>query len=316
MPSRNVLLTGAGFTANWGGFLNTEMWSHIFNNKIVQTNRKVRALLLDNFKFERVLDIVRDSGSYSDSDRETIWAAVNTAFEKLESNTAKEASEPRNKAQLAGQFIEDIFSKERGFFFTLNQDLFVERHLFSSRNLRPGINPVHSYPNPGAGLGQWRFAVPTNEDISTNGDAYLSQVTTDRIRYVKLHGSIDWRSEQGSHVWVIGGGKMEAIEKEPILRFYFRTFEKTLSAAKSLLVIGYGFNDDHINGVLLHAINECKLRVIVISPQEPNRFQEELKPQWKDIWKGLGGYYPYKLIDVLKNIRLMGDIVLSLRFGS
>ena len=34
--SKNILLTGAGFTKNFGGFVATEMWEKIFNCSEVQ----------------------------------------------------------------------------------------------------------------------------------------------------------------------------------------------------------------------------------------------------------------------------------------
>ncbi len=56
MPKDLILLTGAGFTHNFGGFLAREMWSKIFNNPIVQASTEARKLLLDDFDFESIYE--------------------------------------------------------------------------------------------------------------------------------------------------------------------------------------------------------------------------------------------------------------------
>lgn len=316
MASPNVLLTGAGFTANWKGFLKYEMWSQIFNQKTVQNNRKIRALLFENFAFEHALDVVRDNGVYSNEDRGSIWSAVNIAFDRLERYSTQAAEEPANHADMAAKFIKDVFNGEQGFFFTLNQDLFVERHLFSAISLRPLIEPVNKYPIQGASVDQWRFTVPKKEDILANGPASLTQVTTDQIRYIKLHGSLDWRSDWGLHVWVIGGGKRDAIEREPILQFYFNTFRDVLNRSQKLLVIGYGFRDDHINEVIIEAAEKHGLRIYIISPDSPDDFKANSlpAPQRNRIWKSLAGYYPYKFRDVYMDNRRSKELTTSLVF--
>ena len=49
-----ILLTGAGFTKNFGGFLASEMWSKIFNTPAIQANKKLRDLLEGNDDFEEI----------------------------------------------------------------------------------------------------------------------------------------------------------------------------------------------------------------------------------------------------------------------
>jgi hypothetical protein len=49
-----ILLTGAGFTRNFGGFLANQMWDKIFNREQVQNHPSLVNLLKDNFDFESV----------------------------------------------------------------------------------------------------------------------------------------------------------------------------------------------------------------------------------------------------------------------
>ena len=66
---------------------------------------------------------------------------------------------------------------------------------------------------------------------------------------------------------VIGGTKSKAIANTPILQAYIDAFQNALSAADAkLMVIGYGFRDDHINEAISSA-TKSGLRLFNISPQ-------------------------------------------------
>jgi hypothetical protein len=60
-----VLLTGAGFTRNFGGFLVNQMWDKILNHEQVQSHPSLVNLLKDNFDFESVYNEVMDGNSHS-----------------------------------------------------------------------------------------------------------------------------------------------------------------------------------------------------------------------------------------------------------
>jgi len=49
-----VLLTGAGFTKNFGGFLAIEMWSKVFNHPEIQSSEKLKSLIQNNFNYENI----------------------------------------------------------------------------------------------------------------------------------------------------------------------------------------------------------------------------------------------------------------------
>ena len=126
--------------------------------------------------------------------------------------------------------------------------------------------------------------------------------------YVKLHGSYGWLSQDGTDAMVIGHGKKGRIEKEPLLSWYLSLFKEVLHAGdRKLVVIGYGFGDDHINEIITGAIKEKGLQLYIICPMEPEQFRNqllrlhgvniELNPYGEDIWSGLYGYYPSKVTD-------------------
>lgn len=108
---------------------------------------------------------------------------------------------------------------------------------------------------------------------------------------------------------MIGHAKTEIIKKEPLLRWYLSLFEEVLrEPERNLVVIGYGFGDEHINAVIADAIRECGLRLYVISPKQPrdfremlspvNSFVERFTPRGDDLWQGLFGYYRASVTDL------------------
>jgi len=126
---------------------------------------------------------------------------------------------------------------------------------------------------------------------------------TGQFMYVKLHGSYGWALQDESEVMVIGTTKARIIEKQPLLEWYLSLFKGVLNAPeRNLVLVGYGFGDEHVNDIIADAIRDNGLRLYVISPKEPKEFKnyldptygfvEDPKPRGDEIWKGLHGYYP------------------------
>ncbi len=71
---------------------------------------------------------------------------------------------------------------------------------------------------------------------------------------IKLHGSVNWRDPEGNQLLVMGGSKQQAINRHPITRRYLDIFSEILNMGQTkLMAIGYGFNDSHINDILVRA---------------------------------------------------------------
>ncbi|MCO5382418.1 MAG: SIR2 family protein [Methanosarcina barkeri] len=214
-------------------------------------------------------------------------------------------------------------TNNRGFIFTLNQDLFIERFYRNpsrdpSRqfyNARLSIPGIDKYPmwfmseegNPFNGT-------PTEEEVkqfyTLKGDEYHTLPNKNEFNskegsllkgsyfLIKLHGSYNWISSDGSDMMVIGRGKSKQIHKEPLLTYYYDLFKEVLSQdQRRLLVIGYGFGDEHINSILSEAVREHKLKIYILSPESPKSFKEKLCDGFEksedtiDIWKGVSGYF-------------------------
>ena len=304
MPNENknlILLTGAGFTRNFGGFLAREMWSKIFNNPSVQAREKVRDVLSKDFDFESVYAEVLRGFRYDDDDKSALRTAVEQAYKELDDTVKNWSFNDRNPSGLniygLGDLIAIISHKgsDQGCFFTLNQDLYMER----ARGFKsPGV--LYSSMDPVASV-----RLPNESEV----EAVKS--TLNNASYIKLHGSYGWVSSLGGTQMVIGKNKSEDIEREPLLRWYLELFENAIyEGNKKLLVIGYGFRDDHINNILLKGVQEHALSLYVVNTTDPESFKNLLegRPSDNRIWevskyfpiweKGIKGYFPYSLREI------------------
>jgi hypothetical protein len=83
----------------------------------------------------------------------------------------------------------------------------------------------------------------------------------------KLHGSSNWRDQEGSEVMILGGAKATAIQRFPVLSWYADVFRSSLfQPGARLMIIGYGFRDGHINAALESAV-DAGLKVFIIDPK-------------------------------------------------
>jgi SIR2-like domain len=150
-------------------------------------------------------------------------------------------------------------------------------------------------------LPQEHVTLPTETQLASLKAEFWNK-KYNNFMYVKLHGSYGWKAHDGSMVMVVGQGKQGKIDKEPLLRWYLSLFEDAVNEGdKNLIVIGYGFADEHINNIIANAVHDHGLRLYIISPQLPADFQQdlsgvhgtntELKHPGDEIWKGLHGYY-------------------------
>ena len=145
--SQHILLTGAGFTHNFGAPLANQLWALIFNHSKVQNTERVRAALLGNSDFETVYHTIMDGQQYSKEEKQAIESAVFDGYLDIDTTIRnfsfrEGAPYPVNIYQV--QKMIDAFTgtkQEPGFIFTLNQDLFLERKYFNGeRPILPGIN--------------------------------------------------------------------------------------------------------------------------------------------------------------------------------
>lgn len=274
---KNLLLTGAGFTANFNGFLSREIGLRIFN--YLPPNSKVRSLLLERPSvFEAIYYevLVGKPQDFTEKEREDFKKAVMTTYIDLDRIVCQFGHRGRSGYGLFygnfSRFIAGSFagnnSSERGAIFTLNQDLFLER--------------VHGFKAPM--FHEFAFQLQNNYQIlertmftrmpdKTEMEGKINKYVQDRFTsdgdffYFKLHGSYGWLASDGSDLMVLGDFKEKRIEEEPLLNWYYGCFKELLFRdGIKILIIGYGFNDSHINKIIKDAIDNYGLQFCVLTP--------------------------------------------------
>jgi len=296
-PRKALLLTGAGFSRPFGGYLASEMWALIFRQPEVSGSERLRTEMLREMNFERVYEQTTNSTTYSNEEKRGLTEAVWRAYFQMHSEMCV-----HKNAMAAYEVVRAFVSRfnnpdlpgERGFVFTLNQNLLVEKfHTSDTSIVLPG---VISHDADGQNV-----TLPEAADVERAAEQFW-QEKGQALVYVKLHGSFNWRRNDGSRSLVIGTKKGTVLSGEPLLKWYQDIFHRVLhEPGRSLLVIGYSFRDPHINETILSAVNTSGLRLFVMSPRTPDEFRNMLlgvepgkirmQGQGDDIWKSLYGYY-------------------------
>lgn len=329
--NKHILLTGAGFTKNFGTPLASEMWTEIFNHEKIQTHPKIKELMTNDFDYELIYNSVME-GPYKDDEKEAINDAMKSAYGYIDTILIdKIKNQPRSTKPInvnTNDFISkfsatenDCYldinnvknhvyrqSKIKSFIFTLNQDLFFER-LYDNHSAAklsiPGIenNPYWFKTTFSKPLELSDYSQLPNEkelnrikpNILSGGNFFL----------IKLHGSYNWMSFDGTQKMVIGSGKTHQIQKEPLLKYYFDIFKKVLSQNQThLLIIGYGFGDDHINRIISESVRDNELKIYIFSPESPKEFKKkilDINKFGEDIWQGISGYFQYSLKEIFSD---------------
>ena len=284
--SETVLLTGSGFTKNYCGLLASEMWEEI-NNYIDNTDKERLKLLIKNeldFDYEKIFEEVMKRDKYSKEERDTINKCLLEAYKSMDQRIITNGYLYGHRVCIDSNalqnFIRDLAGgkKEKGFFFTLNQDISIERY-FRTAVISPCIERINESDDS---LKQeifknnWFKKVPDEEELIKRKLDKEGKWKNEKVYYIKLHGSFDWKDSEDNEIMVIGTSKLEDIEKEPILKWYLEMFKCVLSMPnRRLLIIGYGFRDKHINDVIVNSINQYGLKLYINYPKDRAAFEKD-----------------------------------------
>jgi hypothetical protein len=86
--------------------------------------------------------------------------------------------------------------------------------------------------------------------------------------FYKLHGSSNWQSDSGEPLLIMGNAKTGAIQRFSVLRNYHEHFAARLNEGNAkLMIIGYSFQDEHINAVIDQASRERGLGTYLVDPR-------------------------------------------------
>lgn len=284
--SETVLLTGSGFTKNYCGLLAREMWEEI-NNYIEITDEKRLKLLIKNksdFDYEKIFEEVMKGDKYSKEEKDTINECLLVSYKSMEqriiTNGYLYGPEVCIDSKALEYFIRDLAGgqKEKGFFFTLNQDISIERY-FRTAVITPCIERINELDGSLKQVffkNSWFRKVPDEEELVKRKLDKEGKWKNEKVYYIKLHGSFNWKGSEDNEIMVIGTSKLEDIEKEPILKWYLEMFKCVLSMPnRRLLIIGYGFRDKHINDVIVNSINQYGLKLHINYPKDRTAFEND-----------------------------------------
>ena len=255
----NILITGAGFSRNWGGWLANEAFEYLLG--VDDLHPRVRRLLWDHKErkqgFEGVYTALK-SAATNPTEQDIFLqfdAAVSGMFHVMRGGFAS--------ATLYSHILRFLAQFEA--IFTLNQDTLMEQKYlaFGRDDFRefsggvffggeaPGLKKAQDkeWESPG-------FYTPTEPPYKIS----------ERFQpYFKLHGSSNWTaSNDGRLMLILGGGKDAEIHKYPLLTWYFSEFERRI-AGNQVVIIGYSFGDEHINKRLSAAARKGT-RYFIIDP--------------------------------------------------
>jgi len=148
--------------------------------------------------------------------------------------------------------------------FTVNQDTLLEAQYFDGTLPRwsgvqlPGMKDFGPPPHTmGSIFDKIHKKAP---DLATY------QINPQCQPYFKLHGSINWVEDKSGYLVVLGGDKATYIKQHPILTRYHQEFATYLARPSArLMVIGYGYNDPHINDAITRGV-EQGLKLFIVDP--------------------------------------------------
>lgn len=282
----HIVLLGAGFTRNWGGWLANEVFEFLIGTPELLADAGLRQMLwrhrLGGFEdalseLQRAILAPANRGSeeglsYWDTNNKIplrdhfikLQTAVRRMFSDMNNAITSGFESESGRNQSIGQFLARFDAV-----FTLNQDLFLESLYV------PYVKKMNSGRWKGASLPGIRQGDRATEK---SGELYSSSeysyqprpreefaVEADLQPIFKLHGSSNWFTAGGDPMLIIGGEKTRAISQFELLAWYAQEFERRLSEGIRVMVIGYGFRDRHINDAFARAA-EKGLQLFVVDP--------------------------------------------------
>jgi hypothetical protein len=269
-----LLLTGAGFSRNWGGWLAEDVFEYLLGDTDldVELRRMLWADRRKGYGFEDTLGelqrLVREHGRSEDSRRLDALDALTTSLagmlNLMNQGLAAARFEPSNDVNRSIA----AFLRQFDALFTLNQDLLLEHHY----NNDPAA--FHASGRAGWQVAGVRRLGPDVGFDPTPPMARMQTPSADSFDAAhgfqpcfKLHGSSNFVRDPGGRILVMGGNKVDTIQDEPLLRWCRGQFVDYLSRADRLMVMGYSFGDRHINDAIAAAVGGGRLKLFIVDPR-------------------------------------------------
>lgn len=272
----HFLLTGAGFSYNWGGYLAKEAFDYLLG--VTEHDADLRRVIwADQAKgrgFETTLARLRKEyeENYSpqvEQDFQNMTSAVRRMFGDMWLAFSQSTFDNQFDDKRLGVVR---FLSRFDAIFTLNQDTLLETHYLPA--VRQEDFAKNTYQGP-RNVGAYRPGLVEADETLTFGSIQSSiplfkagddfSAVPNLQPYFKLHGSIDIQDGRNMML-ILGGDKKTDIAKHPLLQSYHAQFRWRLNMPRArLMVIGYSFADAHINKIIFDAV-ENGLKLFLVGP--------------------------------------------------
>jgi hypothetical protein len=264
------LLTGAGFSRNWGGWLADEAFEYLLGcAELLPYHRNLLWKHRGKGGFESVLQELRDEyiknpGPHSTKPLQEFDKLLMSMFYSM--NNAFSQFEPVTNPGLGHQptFMRDFLARFDAI-FTLNQDTLLEQKYINSGLLDGSRGRWFGCQSPGL-LEENIAGVPyAHPGIFRPADPPFT-INERTQPYFKLHGSSNWRALSGMTVLIMAENKGTQIDGVALLDWYRTEFRTRLSQPDAkLMIIGYSFRDPHINEIIAACV-PTGLKLFIIDP--------------------------------------------------
>lgn len=268
----HYLLTGAGFSRNWGGWLANEVFEYLLADRDLTAPIRSQLWLdkMSGGNFEDTLQHFREVAQKGyPSHYDLLLAILSGMFNAMKNAFVGMGASFEFQTTNMNMNVA-VFLQKFDAIFTLNQDTLLEAHY-----LNDDIG--------GLGRGRWNgWQIPGLEEpprsmvrMSSSERTMMRTARTSGFvlsgkneqPYYKLHGSHNWNSgPTSSQLLIMGGSKEADISASPLLEWYSQRFREAIVAPHArLMIIGYSFSDRHINSVLLSA-QAAGARFFIVDP--------------------------------------------------
>jgi hypothetical protein len=253
---KHVLLLGAGFSRNWGGWLATEAFEYLLGRP--EIDEPLRQLLWKHRRgegFEGALGEVqeqylRTADPISREQVRQLEAAIGQMFADMNRGFANREFEFQTDAAYLVRTFLVLFDA----IFTLNQDLLLERHYLND-NVMLGNHPKGRW-NGWQIVGMQRhhakdagFIVPGEVNLGIWVPAPKVVIEPRYQPYIKLHGSSNWRDATDARIWVMGTNKRATLSHFAFLNQLHDLFRQSLA-----------------NEMILSAADRGQLELFIVDP--------------------------------------------------
>ena len=270
----------------------------------IQGNSRLRDLLLREQSFEEALGATQVE-PFTELDRQTFQRALLDVFVSMDREIALHDHDPWINIYKVQDLLFQCWRGsaprfDTGYIFTLNQDLWPERNLYNEKAHaapKPSLPGLRGRPHPQffssvMDIGSHDLTMELVQDPA-------GQPLRGNFNIVKLHGSFNWRTAGPQSAMVVGTAKTKQISASPLLAWYFDIFKSVLSAGDArLLIIGYGFGDEHVNAAIADAVEHHGLRIFIWDAGPNLRGRALAAPHGASVWRGLLSTATRPLIEV------------------